>query len=293
MPSRILCGSFVRRTGIAIAAGCSLYLGAVLQGAALAQVGMDAVQAEKTVTLAIANEPPWMKLEPDGSATGIGPDVDRAALEQMGVETVKGQIMEYGTLVPSVQARRVTLVTSGGLWITPERCKAVLFSEPVFCNGDAFIVRKDLADRIDTYQEVLEEGLRIGVCAGCVWEKHAADIGISEDKIVRWPDGTSGMKMLQDGRIDVLVHEVITASHLQDKSGSPEMTALTIVTDRAPGCSGAIFTKQDADLRDAYNAGLAKIVEDGTFAEILGKYDVAALADARTTRTTAEICAGG
>ena len=289
MMSKTLLGSNVAATGFAVAAAFSLYLVAAFAGTAAAQVGMEAVKAEKTVTLAIANEPPWMKLEPDGTATGIGPEIDAAILKHAGVDVVKGQIMEYGALIPSLQARRVTMVTSGGLWITPERCKAVLFSEPLFCNGDAFIVRKELADRIDTYKEVLEQGLRIGVCAGCVWEKHVIDIGIAEDKIVRWPDGTSGMKMLQDGRIDVLVHEVTTATNLQNKSSRPEVTALTVVTDRPPGCAGAIFSKQDTDLRDAYNAGLAKIVADGTYERILGKYNVAGLAKTRIG-TTAEHC---
>ena len=50
-------------------------------------------------------------------------------------------------MIPGLQARRYDLV-SGGLFINPKRCGAILFSEPVLCTEEGFLVKEDGSLRI-------------------------------------------------------------------------------------------------------------------------------------------------
>lgn len=258
---------------------------------AAAQSSLDEVLAEKAATIAVSNYTPIMIVEADGTVTGISPEIDQAVLQRMGVETVNSSVVEYSALIPAVQAKRVTFASGAALYITPERCASVAFSEPVLCLAESFILRKDLEGKVSTYKDVAEQGLRIALCGGCVYEQAALDAGVAQENIVYWPDKESGMKMLQDGRVDVLAVDMLGALDSQNKSDQPELTVVVQAIDLPLYCTGAIFHQDNTDLRDAYNEGLAQVIEDGTYAAILEKYGVGQLAAVRTG-TTEGYCSG-
>lgn len=280
----------IRRTWRAfLIAIVGLTVGYGATDAGLAQDTIDDLKQNGAV-IAIANEPPWMRLDTSGQPVGIGPDVDKAILEAMGITKVSGQVMEYGAMIPSLQAKRATLSSSGGLYITPERCKSVIFSDPVGCNGEGFILSVDLVEKVKSYKDVADLGLRIGVCGGCFEQKLAAEAGVAADKIVIFPDGTSGFKLLTDKRIDVFAHDSATAFDLQKRLGDPKATAMIRVANTKMSCAGAAFNKENVALRDAYNEGLKTITANGKLLEILAKYDQKEILTGRDTVTTEKLC---
>ncbi|MHB0791025.1 ectoine/hydroxyectoine ABC transporter substrate-binding protein EhuB [Bradyrhizobium sp. 5.13L] len=224
------------------------------------------------VIIAIANEPPWMKLDPDGSPAGLGPERDEAILQEVGVTKFTGQMMEYGAMIPAIQSKRATLSSSGALFIRPERCQAVIFSNPVSCGSEAFILPASLAGKVNSYKDVAEQSLKIGVCGGCTQQKLSIAAGVKADNIVIFPDGTSGMKLLADKRIDLLAHDTATAADLQKRLSDPAMTQVIHVADTKLSCAAAAFSKDSVELRDAYNEGLRKIIASGKYIEIMKKY---------------------
>jgi polar amino acid transport system substrate-binding protein len=244
----------------------------------------------QTVRIAIGNEPPWTELKPDGTLTGAGPDIDRAALEEVGISKYEGVIMEYGAMIPGLQARRVDIVSSGGLNMRPDRCSQVIFSNPVICSGTAFLTKKELLDKAKTYQEVVANGLRVAVPAGSVDEKTAIEKGVTRDHIMNFPDGQSGVKMLQDGRIDVIVLPDAAILDLHKKAADDRLGVVIPVTDAAMNCTGAAFNKEDTALRDIYDAGLAKLIESGKYADIMGQYGLEANARMLGYKTREELC---
>ncbi|WP_225185145.1 ectoine/hydroxyectoine ABC transporter substrate-binding protein EhuB [Bradyrhizobium sp. NBAIM01] len=224
------------------------------------------------VIIAIANEPPWMKLESDGSPAGLGPERDKAILQEVGVTKFTGQMMEYGAMIPAIQSKRATLSSSGALFIRPERCQAVIFSNPVSCGGEAFVLPASLAGKVSSYKDVAEQSLKIGVCGGCTQQKLSISAGVKADNIVIFPDGTSGMKLLADKRIDLLAHDTATAADLQKRLGDPSLTQVIHVADTKLSCAAAAFSKDSVELRNAYNEGLRKIIASGKYLEIMKKY---------------------
>jgi|GEM_PF-290323 len=273
-----------RRHIVAVMAAVSAFAFADLSDA-MAQSSLEEVQSESAATIAVSNYTPIMIVDADGTVSGISPDIDRAVLQRMGVETVESQVVDYSALIPAVQAKRATFASGAALYITPERCASVAFSEPVLCLAESFIIRKDLEGSVSTYQDVADQGLRIALCGGCVYEQYALDAGVSQDKIIYWPDKESGMKMLQDGRVDVVAVDMLGALDSQNKSDQPELTAVVQATDLPLFCTGAIFHQDNADLRDAYNEGLNEVIEDGTYAAILEEYGFGQLAEVRTGTT--------
>lgn len=259
------------------------------EGAALAQDRIEQLKQNGAV-LAIADAAPWMQLDASGTPVGIGPDVDRAILESMGITKITGEVMDYGAMIPSLVAKRTTLSSSGGLYIKPERCENVIFSDPMGCTGEAFILPVALVDKVKSYKDVFEQKLRLGVCGGCYEQTLATNAGIPADLITVFPDATSGLKLLTDGRIDVFAHDSSTADDLQKRLGDPNVTQMIRVADTQLSCAGAAFNKEDVALRDAYNEGRKKIIASGQFMEILKKYGQEETAKGMDDVTTAQLC---
>ncbi|MCK1353843.1 transporter substrate-binding domain-containing protein [Bradyrhizobium sp. CW7] len=210
-----------------------------------------------------------MKLDPDGSPAGLGPERDKAILEEVGVTKFAGQMMEYGAMIPAIQSKRATLSSSGALFIQPERCQAVIFSNPVSCGGEAFILPGSLVGKVHSYKEVAEQSLKVGVCGGCTQQKLSIAAGVKAENIVIFPDGTSGMKLLADKRIDLLAHDTATAVDLQKRLSNSSVTQVVHVADTKLSCAAAAFSKDSVELRNAYNEGLRKIIASGKHLEIM------------------------
>lgn len=241
------------------------------------------------VTIAIANEPPYMKMNPDGSPGGWGPELDAAILKEAGVTTFAGQLMEYGAMIPALQSSRADLASAGALFIKPERCEAVLFSDPVSCSGEGLIVPAALRDKVSTYKDVADQSLKIGVCGGCTEQKLALEAGVREDNIVVYPDGASGLELLEDKRIDVFANDSNTTANLFKRLNAADWHYVRIEDIRA--CGGAAFNKDNAELRDAYNEGLRKIRANGTYMKIMQKYGLEETARDVEKASTQQLCA--
>ncbi|MBY3360057.1 ectoine/hydroxyectoine ABC transporter substrate-binding protein EhuB [Rhizobium laguerreae] len=261
---------------------------AILSVTAAAAQNLDVSQ---DVTVAIGNEPPYTELKPDGTLSGAGPDIDRAALQQSGFKAFSGVTMAYGAMIPALQANRVKMVSSGGLNIRPERCDQVIFSEPVMCTAQAFLVRQEMAGKITSYKQAAELGIKVGVPAGGTQGKDALARGIKMENLVNFPDNASAVKMLQDGRIDAIALNGDGALDMKKRSGDDKLETVIPISDTPIDCAAAAFSKSDTALRDAYNEGLKKIIASGEFATIMTKYGLQANVDLLSkAKSTAEMC---
>ncbi|MER8440679.1 ectoine/hydroxyectoine ABC transporter substrate-binding protein EhuB [Mesorhizobium sp. M1312] len=242
------------------------------------------------VTIAIANEPPYAFMGADGSPTGAGPELDKAILGEVGITRFSGQVMEYGAMIPAVQSRRATFASSGSLMITPQRCEAVIYSEPLICDGGSFVLSNKLADTVKSVKDLAAAGATVAVCGGCVAQQLALKAGIPTDKIIIFPDAPSGLKLLTDGRVDVYFHDTLATPGLFEKLVDKSKFKYLPVPDFPIGCQAAAFNKDDVALRDAYNDGIKKVRESGKYMEILKKFKMEAAAFGIDTATAEQLC---
>lgn len=283
-----------RVNGKAIAAAAAAF--AVLAGPfllnqpAAAEDALEKLRKQGFARIAIANEPPFTAVKPDGTVSGAAPDVARAIFKKLGVEDVVASVSEYGAMIPGLQAGRFDVVTAG-LFMKPERCRAVAYTEPVLCDAEAMAVKKGNPLKLQSYEDVANNpDARIGAPGGGTEERLALEAGVPRDRVIVVPDGQSGIKMLQDGRIDAYSLPVLSISDLLDKADDANLEMIAPVKGAPVYCDGAAFRKEDVALRDAYDKALAEMKQSGEFAKIIEPYGFSAAAAMATTRE--EQCGG-
>ena len=245
---------------------------------------LEDLKAQGFARIAIANEPPFTAVAADGLVSGAAPDVAREIFKRLGVPEVVASISEYGAMIPGLQAKRHDVITAG-LFMKPERCAAVAYSEPVLCDAEAFLLPKGNPKGYTSYADVAADPAgKIGAPGGGTEEKLALDAGVPRDRVIVVPDGQSGLKMLQDGRIDVYSLPVLSISDLMAKADDPNLEMVAPVVGAPVYCDGAAFNKEDTALRDAFDVELAKMKASGEFAAIIEPYGFSAAAAISTSR---------
>src|SRR5690606_3307861 len=105
-----------------------------LGGTAFAQSTLETARENGYIRVGFANEAPYGYATPSGELTGEAPEVAKAILARMGIEEVDGVLTEFGSLIPGLRAGRFDIIAAG-MFITPERCQQVQFSEPSYGIG--------------------------------------------------------------------------------------------------------------------------------------------------------------
>jgi len=268
-----------------VLAGAAAMLAA---GGALADK-LEDLKAQGFARVAIANEPPYTAVAADGKVSGAAPDVAREVFKRLGVPDIVASISEYGAMIPGIQAHRFDAITAG-LFMKPERCSAVAYSEPILCDAEAFLVKKGNPKGFKSYEDIAKDAsATIGAPGGGTEEKLALNAGVPRERVIVVPDGQSGLKMLQDGRIDVYSLPVLSLNDLKKKSGDDTIEVVAPVVGAPVYCDGTAFNKDDTALRDAYDVELKKMKESGEFAKIIEPYGFSAAAAMSTSRD--KLCA--
>ena len=280
----------LRRLGLASAA--ALIAGMGLAGSwseAKAQDTLERLRKQGFARIAIANEPPWTQVTAGGKVTGAAPEVARAVLKKLGVKDVVASISEYGAMIPGLQAGRFDLVAAG-LFLKPKRCAAVLFSQPDLCDAEAFMVKKGNPMGLATYKDLVTKKAKVGVPGGGTEEKLALAAGVPRGRVIVVPDGQSGVKMLQSGRIDVYALPTLSLVALMKKAKDPNLEIVGPVKGVPVYCAGAAFRKSDTAFRDAYDKALKQLKDSGEFKTIVSKFGFPADAPNLTSRE--KLCGG-
>lgn len=275
---------------MAMAAGASALMAIVATAPAQADdAKLDELKGQGFARVAIANEPPFTAVAADGKVSGAAPDVAREVFKRLGVADIVASISEYGAMIPGLQAGRHDVITAG-LFMKPERCAAVSYSQPILCDAEAFALPKGNPLGLKSYKDIADNpDAKIGAPGGGTEEKLALEAGVPRDRVIVVPDGQSGLKMLQDGRIDVYSLPVLSINDLVSKANDPNIEVVAPVEGAPVYCDGAAFKKGNEALRDAFDVELAKLKESGEFAKIIEPYGFSAAAAMSTTRE--KLCA--
>lgn len=238
---------------------------------ASAQSSLDQMKAQGHARIAVANEPPITEVKPDGSVTGAAVEVARAALKKMGVPDISATVTPFNGMIPGLQAKRFDMITAG-LKMRAQRCEAILFSEPDICDAQGLLIKKNGAKKPRSYADVVAMKARLGVLPASDGQREARSAGIIDDMTMSVPDVQSGLKLLQDGRVDAYLLPVLSLEDLAKKSGDANLEVVAPVAGSAVNCAGVGFRKDDAALRDAYDAALKELKVSGEFDIIMKRF---------------------
>jgi polar amino acid transport system substrate-binding protein len=219
--------------------------------------------------VAVVAAPPWSSLEPNGSVSGFVPDLTAAGLKIIGVPTVKGVLSTYSNAIPGLAAGRWDVVSSG-LYVNPDRCGQVLFSNPITGDTDSFLVKKGNPNGVKTYHDIATKGLTLGATTGDYQIQLAEHEGISSSKISQYPTPTALASALKAGRVDVIEQGSLIAKKLA--AANSDLTLVGPVPDGLASVSALAFPKGQTALRNAFNQALTKLEQNGQFAAISKKW---------------------
>jgi polar amino acid transport system substrate-binding protein len=245
---------------------------------AFAQGTKDRVLKESKIVVGIYNQAPWGFKDAAGETKGFDVDVIRTALTGMGVKNIDFVVTQFPALIPGLQAGRFDIAT-GGLYITPQRCKLVSFTESTLKVPDAAIVRKGNPKGIRSFADIAQkQDVIFGATRGSITAQRADAAGVPKDRQLLFQDNASTMSALLSGRVDVMVSTSGAAVALLS---DPNVTGLERVMPfkghvengaEVFGNVALAFRTEDADLRDLFDTEIAKMKKDGALAKIMGRY---------------------
>ncbi|MBA1275659.1 ectoine/hydroxyectoine ABC transporter substrate-binding protein EhuB [Stutzerimonas azotifigens] len=236
-----------------LAIACSMLCATFASGLVMADT-LDKVKASSSVRIGYANETPFAYTELDGKVTGESPEIVRKIFDRLGVETINPVLTEWGSLIPGLGAGRFDLIAAG-MYITPERCKQVLFTDPHYQLPDTLLVAKGNPKKLGSYADIAANPeVKLAIMAGTVNLGYARGAGIIDAQILQVPDTTAQLQAVRSGRADAAVGTQLTMKGLADKGGDRVEAISDFKDDPAHTGYGALaFRPQDKALRDAVN----------------------------------------
>lgn len=243
------------------AALVALTAGLATAGAAAAQSTLEEARENGFVRAAFANEAPFGFATPAGELTGESPEIAKEIFSRLGVPEVDGVLTEWASLIPGLNAGRFDLIAAG-MFITPERCEQVAFSNPTYRLGQAFLVQAGNPMALHSYGDVAANpDVTLGVMAGAVERGYAEDAGIPDDQITELPDQASMLAAVRAGRVDAAALTALSIQRMAEQGGDAVERATPFTTpEGAQGYGAFAFRKEDEALLQAFNEELATFI---------------------------------
>lgn len=241
---------------------------------------LEQAREQGFIRVGFANEAPYGFADEAGQLTGQAPEVARVVMQELGVPELDGVLTEFGSLIPGLQARRFDLIAAG-MFLTPERCEEILFSDPDYCVPQALLVEPGNPLGLNNYDDVAANpDATLGVLTGAVEIDQATEAGVDDGQLERFPDPPSLGEALEAGRVDAVALTTISLRDLNERVLGEQFEVtegfIAVVDgEEQLGCGGYGFREGDADFHAEFNAVLndlkgpdvVGIVEEFGFAE--------------------------
>ncbi|MBQ6341703.1 MAG: transporter substrate-binding domain-containing protein [Anaerolineaceae bacterium] len=226
---------------------------------------LDTIQSKGQITIAMEGTwSPWTFHNEDDELVGYDVEVGKAIAERLGVEPnfVEGP---WDGLLAGLEVGRYDIMING-VGITEERQKKYNFSTPYAYNKPVVIVRGDY-DEIQTMEDL--KGKRTANTITSLFaetaEKHGADV-IGVD------DLNQTLELVLSGRIDATLNTEVT--YFEYMRAHPEANLKIAAYGDDVTEIGIPLRKgeETASLKEAINAALADMAENGVLTELSEKY---------------------
>lgn len=216
-------------------------------------------QAEETLKVGMSGSYfPFTFVEQD-QLKGFEVDVMEAVGERMGVD-VEFVTASFSGLFGMLESGRIDTIANQ-ITITPEREQKYLFTEPYVYDGAQVVVKRGNQE-IQSIEDL--GGKSVAVNLGSNYEQLLRELPYADEIDIRTYDSN----IEQDtalGRVDAFVMDRVSASQVIKEKGLP----LQLVGQPFSAIHNALpFRQQDAELRDAVDAALQELREDGTLRAI-------------------------
>jgi polar amino acid transport system substrate-binding protein len=221
-------------------------------------------------------ERPYNYTDAEGNLVGSEIEIARAVAKNIGIAEVQGVAMNFDSFIPAILAGRID--TCLPIFVKPERCQKISFAKPHLIEGQSAIVAAGNPKAIGGWDDLVAKDVKVGLIAGTTPNEIAKSVGLADDRITRFPDTTTMTAGMRSGRVDVIVEASSTIRLIAEELDKGKFERLT--SWRKPTkYEGSIefyaafpFSLDATELKDAFDAELAKQLASGSVAEITAKY---------------------
>src|SRR5699024_7807110 len=277
----------------------ALALGLLTTGLTATAVNADSLAEIKdkgVIRIAVANEIPYGYTDMDGETKGMGPDVAKHIMKELGIEKIDWVTTNFGSLIPGLQADRFDMVAAE-MAILPQRCEQVIYSEPDSSYGEGLLVAEGNPKDIHAYEDFTDSDYKVAIMAGADQLEMMQALGVDENRMVTISNNSDAISTVATGRADAYAATSLTAGELAAKSDKVELAAKftdpVIEGETVRSWGGFTFAKGSEDFRDAVNEILKEYKQTDEWQEIMAKYGFSDTdASESFNKTTEELCAG-
>ncbi|MGS1010682.1 ectoine/hydroxyectoine ABC transporter substrate-binding protein EhuB [Achromobacter anxifer] len=268
-------------------------------GAPAAASTLDAAKAAGKIRIGYANEAPFAFMDSkQGKVTGESVEIARVVLKRMGINEVEGVLTEFGSLIPGLQAKRFDIIAAG-MYVTPERCQQVAFSDPTYGVGQSFLVKQGNPKNLHSYEDMMKNpDAKLGVVVGAIEAEYASKIKVPPAQVVVFPDAVSALSGVQAGRADAYAATALTVNDLMGKTSAASglekadpFKDPVIDGKDVRGYGAYAFRSDDKAFADAFNAELAKFIGTEEHQKLVAPFGFTAQELPKGV-TAAKLCAG-
>ncbi|GGN28772.1 ABC transporter substrate-binding protein [Deinococcus daejeonensis] len=219
-------------------------------------------EIKQSGTIKIATEgafPPFNVMK-GKEPSGFEVELANALAKQLGLK-VQWVIQPFDNLLIGLgQDRYDFVIASHG--ITPERQKAVDFTNPHYCTGGAVVTKPG-----GPMNAAALKGKTVAVQVGTTYLENVRKVpGVKDVKT--FPKDTDAQAALMAGRVDAWVGDKFTGLDLVKAQKGKVVQGSLLFNEKI----GMAVKKGNASLVKELNAALAKAMSDGTYAKLSGKY---------------------
>ncbi|EIY4746317.1 basic amino acid ABC transporter substrate-binding protein [Campylobacter upsaliensis] len=201
----------------------------------------------------------------DAKLTGLDIDLVNEIAKREGIELTWVE-MSFDGLIPALKTGKIDMIASA-MSATEDRRKSVDFSDVYYTTKNLYIKKKD-NETLNSKEDL--EGKIIGVQLGTLQEPAAKAI---KDTKVQSNESLSVMIMeLKEGKIDAVVADKdVSTGYLKENA---DLIGFFEEEDGSEGFSFAFDKDKQKEAIEKFNKGLKDLKADGTYDQILTKYEL-------------------
>lgn len=254
-----------KRFAALVPMGVAVALAMTACGSSGGGAGASGGAEQKTITIATSNDAPFSFTDQaTGELKGIDGEMVNAIAEAKGWK-IKVFTAEYATLIAALNAKKADVIVDA-MYITDDRKKQINFTDPWYTEGEAMVVPADstLASRDDVKGKVL------GAQTGTVFKDLVDSLGGSQVKL--FDSQAALLAAVENKQVDAVFTDSAVIGYSLVQKPNPKLKLVSPYEPFYPGIIGAGVRKDDSQLLQDLNAGLADLKKTSKYLEILKKY---------------------
>jgi len=232
-----------------------------------ALLGLFALSAQASEPLRVGMElsyPPFETIGPDGQPEGVSVEMAKALAERLG-RPLKIENMPFTGLIPALKTGKIDLIISS-MTATPERAKAVTFSDPYLTTGLGALVPKN--SNAKHLADIDQPGNTVVVRQGTTGEVFARK-NLKNARLLTLDKESACVVEVTQGKATAFIYDQMSV--FQNNKRNPETTRALLAPLQAE--SWAVALRQgDADLLAEVNAFLAGFRSEGGFDKLSERF---------------------